>query len=65
MNVGKSVKIALAQNEKNVIWLAGMLGTSRVNASRIANSKTASQKSIEKVAIAFNMKPSELIALGE
>lgn len=65
MNVGKSVKVAIAKSEKSVGWLATELGVGRVRASVIANSEKASQETIEKLASVFNMKVSEFIALGE
>lgn len=65
MNAGKSVKIALAYREQNITWLSVELDISHANASRIANSKALSQKAIERLAIVFDMKASEFIALGE
>ena len=65
MNISKSVKIALAKNEKSMIWLAEQLGVTRQQASVLANKNGLNTKNIEKLAAAFDMKVSEFIALGE
>lgn len=65
MNVGKSVKVAIALNGKSINWLAEQLNVGRVRASVIANSERANQETIEKLASVFNLKASEFIALGE
>lgn len=65
MNIGRSVKVALAQRSKTVTWLSLQLGISRTRASTIANSENASMATIKKMADIFNMPASEFIALGE
>lgn len=65
MNIKKSVKIALLNNDKDMWWLAERLGTTRPWASTLINKRSINQGNIEKLAAAFNMKVSEFIALGE
>lgn len=65
MNIGKSLKIALAQRELKQPWLATKLGLTRQQVSNIANTEHASGTTIDKVAKAFNMEASEFVALGE
>lgn len=65
MNIGRSVKVALAQRGKTVTWLSEQLGISRTRTSTIANSERASLANIEKLAAIFELTASEFIALGE
>jgi len=65
MNVGKSVKIALAKRGTNQTRLAESLGVTAVWVNRLANSRSASMATVETLASAFNMKVSDFIALGE
>lgn len=65
MNVGKSIKIALAQREKNTRWLSEAMDVSLPQISNLAKTKHANGSTIDKVAEAFGMTSSEFIALGE
>ena len=66
MNFHKSVRKALAEIGENNAWLAKKLKVEPSTISRILNpKKTPTTGSIERIAKALNMKPSELIALGE
>jgi DNA-binding Xre family transcriptional regulator len=65
MNIGRSVKVALAQRSKTVTWLSEQLGISRTRTSTIANSERVSLANIEKLAAIFELTASEFIALGE
>lgn len=65
MNVGKSLKIALAQKGMKQNALAAQLGVTTVWISRLANSEKAGTTTVEKLAAAFDMKISEFVALGE
>lgn len=65
MHVGRSVKMALAQRNRTIVWLAEQLSISKTRASNIANSRYVQSRTIEKLADLFGIKPSELIALGE
>jgi len=65
MNVGKSVKIALATQEKNQGWLADQLEVTKQQASNITNSPKASSQTIDKLSKVFRMSSSDFIALGE
>lgn len=65
MNVGKSLKMALAKRDMTQTQLALKLNTTRVWISRLANSQSASGPTIEQLAVALDMKVSEFIGLGE
>ena len=65
MNIGKSVKVALAQQEKGVKWLANEAEVSRQSAWLYTTKRNPGSDVIEKLAGIFGMKESEFIALGE
>ncbi|MGL4317118.1 MAG: helix-turn-helix domain-containing protein [Pseudomonas sp.] len=65
MNLGKSIKVALAKAGKNQHELAEQMGLSFRFVNRMANSKTAKMATAEKFATVFGMKVSEFIAIGE
>ena len=65
MNVGKSIKMALVKADKKQTWLAKQLGISSRQVNKVANSESASGKTIEKMAWVFGMKVSDFLALGE
>ena len=65
MNIGKSVKVALAQQEKNVAWLATQAGVTRQSAWRYSVSPDANSKTIKNLSRIFDMSESEFVALGE
>ena len=65
MNVGKSVKMALAKSEKNTTWLAAQIGVTRQTAWNYATNTDANSKTIKLLAAVFGMSESEFIALGE
>lgn len=65
MNVGKSLKVALAMRGLNQTQLAVQLGCTHVWVSRLANSRSASMATVESLATALHMKVSEFVALGE
>lgn len=65
MHVGRSVKVALAKQNRSQQWLADKLGISRTRTSTIANSEDAGSPLLRRLADAFNMSVSEFIALGE
>lgn len=65
VNIGKSIKVALAANSKNQKWLAKELNMEVANVSRLANSETTKLATIEDIAAIFNMSVSEFIRLGE
>lgn len=65
MNVGLSIKLALVKAGKNQRQLAVELGISARQVNAVANSETASGKTIEKMAAIFGMKVSDFLALGE
>ena len=65
MNIGKSVKILLAQREMNQTELAVEVGTSRAVMSYVCNHESCSPDMMKKLCDVFDMRASELIALGE
>ena len=65
MNIGKSIKIALAQRELTQVWLANELNTSSQNITNYVSKPNLNGTTIDKLAKAFNMPSSEFIALGE
>lgn len=65
MNLRRSIKIALAQRDKNASWLAGELGMSKQQMSQIMNGAGVRSDTIDKLSKALNLASSELIALGE
>lgn len=65
MNVGKSIKVALAKAGMSQKELALKLECGQVWISRLANSRSADFKTVERLAGALDMKVSEFVALGE
>lgn len=65
MNVGKSLKIALAMRDLNQTQLAAQMKCTQVWVNRLANSRSASMATIESLAGSLDMKVSEFLALGE
>lgn len=65
MNIGKSVKIALAQQEKDTAWLAKRAKISRQSAWYHTVRREAKSQTIGKLAKIFGMTESAFIALGE
>jgi transcriptional regulator with XRE-family HTH domain len=65
MDIGKSIRIALAQRGKKAVWLAGELGITKQAVSQLMTKRSATGATIKKLADAFNLKASEFIALGE
>lgn len=65
MNVGKSIKVALAQRDLNQTQLAAQMKCTQVWINRLANSRSASMATVESLASALNMKVSDFLALGE
>ena len=65
MNVGKSIKKSLIDQDKNLDWLATKLDRSYSTVTHMSNQKTANGNNLIKLSRIFNMKVSEFIALGE
>ena len=65
MNIGRSVKIALAQRDKDMGWLSSQLGVGRVRVSAILKSQNVTTKTVVRLADIFGVTASEFIALGE
>ena len=66
MDIGKSIRIALAERNERQTWLAKQMGCSRGYANRLANGVVVpGGKTIEAIADIFGMTVSEFIALGE
>ena len=65
MNIGKSLKIALIQNNMEQADLADRMGIHQSNISKISRGKTITTETLQRIAKAFNMKVSEFLAIGE
>ena len=65
MNVGKSIKVALAKKDMSQAALAKKMGLTHTWVSALANKPKASTATIEALALQFDMKVSEFLALGE
>lgn len=65
MNVGKSLKVALAKKGMRQNEFAAQMNLSRQWIGKLANSEKAGMGSVEKLAEAFGMSVSEFIKLGE
>lgn len=65
MNVGKSIKVALAQKCMSQAELAKRMGLTHTWVSALANKPKASTATLEALADQFDMKVSEFLALGE
>lgn len=65
MNIKKSIRVALAERDKNMAWLTDQLDVSRARTSKIANAEALNSKSLERLSKIFGLSVSEFIALGE
>lgn len=65
MNVGKSLKMALAKRGINQTQLAEKMNCTQVWINRLANSESASMTTVAQLSDALDMKASEFLALGE
>lgn len=66
MDIGKSIRIALADRNERQTWLAKEMNCSRGYVNRLANGVTVpGGKTIESIAVIFGMTASEFVALGE
>lgn len=65
MNVGKSLRIALASKGMKQIELAEKMGISRQHVSNWTRRQGINKKNLDALCQALDMKLSEFIALGE
>jgi transcriptional regulator with XRE-family HTH domain len=65
MNIGKSLKISLLKINMEQSDLAEKIGIHQSHVSKISCGKTITTETLERLAVAFNMKVSEFIAVGE
>ena len=65
MHLGRSLKVALARANMNQTQLAAKLRLSPRWVNKIANQPGGSMQTIQLLADAFSMKPSDFIKLGE
>lgn len=65
MNVGKSIKVALAQKCMSQAELAKRMGLTHTWVSALANKPKASTATIEALSAQFDMKVSDFVRLGE
>lgn len=66
MNIGKSIRVACAQNDMNQQDLSDATGVSTVTISKLVTGRTkCKQATLEAMAKVFDLPVSEFIALGE
>ena len=65
MNVGKSIKVALAKREMRSGDLAKILGVTPQTVSTMSGRATCTGQMLIHLAQSFDMKVSEFVALGE
>ncbi len=65
MNIGRSIEIAMTQNEKNAAWLADQLNLTVTRVNVMRNSIHTNTKTVERISRVFGMEVSEFVALGE
>ena len=65
MNIGKSIKIALINNNMKSKDLAAKLGVLPPKVSILCGKTTCSGKMLDSLCAAFEMKASDFVALGE
>lgn len=65
MNIGKSIKVALAKNGMRGKELAEKLGVTQSTVSLMTSRETASGSMLKQLADVFEMSVSEFVKLGE
>lgn len=65
MNIGRSIRVAIAKNDLNQTRLAERMGVSRAYISKLCCSQHVSMAAARRIADEFGMKLSDFIALGE
>lgn len=65
MDIGKSIRVALAKRGIKQKDLAGMMGVKPASVSQLASQTSCTGETISKLAEAFGMSASEFVALGE
>lgn len=65
MNVGKSIRVAMAMKNMRNSELAEKLGVTQSTVSVMCSRDTAAGQTLKALAEIFEMKVSELLALGE
>lgn len=65
MDIGKSIRVALAMRGIKQKDLAAIMGVRPASVSQLASQKSCTGETIAKLADSFGMSASEFIALGE
>jgi transcriptional regulator with XRE-family HTH domain len=65
MNIGRSIKIAVAKRGIKQKDLAEQMGVTPSSISQLASQASCTGDTLARLAAAFNMKVSDFIALGE
>jgi len=65
MNVGKSVRVAMAKRDMKPADLCKLMGASRQYIGQLMNQEQSGIGTVSKLAELFGMKVSEFLALGE
>ena len=65
MNLTRSIKIALAQNDKTQTELARELGVTKSTVNKFTNAGSMNTDTLQRLANHFEMPVSKFVALGE
>ena len=65
LDIGRAIRVAMAERNIKPGWVAEQLGVSPPMVSRLRAGKIAKSTTIARVAAVLGMRPSELVALGE
>lgn len=65
MNLKRSIRVALAQKDRNQQWLAEKSGIAASHISTICTTGNASLGTVQALAAGLGMTVSEFIAIGE
>lgn len=65
MNAGKSIKMAMAKRDMTAKDLAERMDVSRQYVGQLMNSEHIGMGTLNALSVIFEMKVSELVALGE
>lgn len=65
MDLGKAIRVALAQRDMSQLDLAQKMGTGAANISAIISRGSSTTETIKRLADIFELKVSDFIKLGE
>lgn len=65
MDLGKAIRVAMAQRNMNQTELAALIGTKSPNISLMISRGSSTTDTVKRLADAFEMKVSDFLKLGE